>query len=236
MRGISIALFGWLLMAPAVLSTEAEPVPGRPSFDSARDLEIEVRARRQLLDDEELAPFNLGVHVHQGVAVVSGPVSSPEMKAKALKKIENVRGVFQVQSEMYVSQMAGLWVHPGEAQLLPDAPEQSSSAMPDWRTGKLPSMPGQLASSKIGEPTGPPKIVTLMQPVAVPEESSDLATIIERLRNGDERYRLIQFEMKDGAIYLRGSAKPEHAMAFARALSKVPGVERVVLQSTSNSR
>jgi hypothetical protein len=234
MRSFLTALPGLLLLATTVLSAEA--APARTAVDSARDLEIQVRARHLLLADEELAPFNLGVTVQNGVAVVWGPVSSPEMKVKALKKIENVRGVFEVQSEMYVSRQAGLWLDPDGAKLLPDAPEQTSSAMPDWRTGQLPAFPGQLASKKITEPTGPTKIVTLMPPIAVADEGGDLASAIERIRKGDERYRLIQYEMKDGAIYLRGSAKPENVMAFARALSNVPGVERVVLQNRANPR
>jgi len=40
--------------------------------------------------------------------------------------------------------------------------------------------------------------------------------------------------VKGGAIYLRGSARPENVMAFARALSNVPGVEHVILQNQTN--
>jgi osmotically-inducible protein OsmY len=230
------ALAGLLLVAPFVRAAEAEaePKPAQATLDGARDLEIQVRARQQLLADEELAPFNLGVTVRNGVAVVWGPVPSPELKTKALKKIENVRGIYQVESEMYVSRNAGLWLNPSGISRLPDVPEQTSSAMPDLRTGQLPVFPGQLASKKISEPPGPPKLVQLMPPVPVADESGDLAAVIERLRKGDERYRLIQVDVKNGAIYLRGSAKPENVMAFARALSNVPGVEQVVVQNQAN--
>jgi hypothetical protein len=102
------------------------------------------------------------------------------------------------------------------------------------RTGQLPLFPGQLASKKISEPPGPPKLVLLMSPVPVADDSGDLAGAIERIRKGDERYRLIQFDVKNGAIYLHGTAKPENVMAFARALSNVPGVERVVVRNQAN--
>lgn len=234
MRRLLTALAGVLLVAPVVCSAEADPAPARAAFEGARDLEIEVRARHLLLTDDELAPFNLGVTVRNGVAVVSGPVSSAEMKAKALKKIENVRGIFKVESGMYVARDAGQWLDPPGIQQLPDAPQQTSSAMPDLRTGQLPVFPGQFEVKKLSEPRGAPKLVTLLPPVAMSEDSGDLTTVIERIRKGDERYRLIQYDLKNGAIYLRGSAKPENVMAFARALSNVPGVERIVVQNHAN--
>src|SRR3984957_21128808 len=121
MTPVPTALCAWLLLVPVVLSAKAQTAP--PASDSTRDLEIQVRARQVLLTDEELAPFNLGVTVHHGVAIVWGPVSSPELRDKALKKIENVRGIFQVKSEMYVSHTAGMLPEPGLGQFLPDAPQ-----------------------------------------------------------------------------------------------------------------
>lgn len=235
MRDLLIALGGLLLLAPAAL---ADSAPGRSAQDRIRDLETQVRARQQLAADEELAPFNLGVSVRDGVAVVWGPVPSPEMKARALAAVENVRGIYKVQSEMYVTRTAGTLVTPSYALTLPDAPQTSASAMPDWRTGKLPALPGQLSSNKGDEPTGPPKSVLLLPAVAAPDEgpNGELASALEGIRKGDERYRLIQYEMKNGAIYLRGTAKPEHVMAFAQAISRVPGVGRVVLQSQATPR
>jgi hypothetical protein len=238
MRGLSIALSGLLLLVPAAFAGEADSGAARASADRIHDLETQIRARQVLAADEELAPFNLGVSVRNGVAVVWGPVSSPEMKTRAVKAIENVRGIYKVQSEMYVTRTAGQLVTPSYALMLPDAPQTTASAMPDWRTGKLPSLPGQLASQKPDEPTGPPKSVLLQPAVAAPDDgpNGELATVLEGIRKGDERYRLIQYEMKNGAIYVRGTAKPEHVMAFAQAISRVPGVGRVVLQNQGTPR
>jgi BON domain len=237
MRAILTALISLLLFVPAAVSAETTPAPARTAYDGVRDLEIQVRARRALFEDAELAPLNLGVTVQNGVAVVWGPVSSPEMSAKALRTVENVRGVFKVRSEMYVSTTAGLLPQPG-LQALPDAPEQTSSALPDRRTGTLPFFPGRLTTKRIDELSGLPKPVTLLTPVVAPEDeaaSGDVAGALERIRARDERYRSVRFELKNGAIYLRGG-KPENVMAFAQAISKVPGVERVVLQNDSKSR
>ncbi len=222
-----------MLCVPPVLSADAKPTS--TPIDSVRDLEIQVRARQSLLADEDLAPFNLGVTVRNGVAIVWGPVSSPEMQSRALKTIENVRGIYRVKSQLYVSQTAGLLIDPGAGQFLPDVPQQTSSAMPEWGTGKLPPLIGQLAVKKIGESSGTPKLAALMPPVAVADDGFDgnLANTLEKIRKGDERYRTVQYEIKNGAIYLRGPAKPENVMAFAKAISNVPGVERVVVQNQS---
>jgi hypothetical protein len=232
MRRYLAVLAALLLLSPAVRSAEADPPPA--AHDSARDLEIQVRARHLLLTDNELAPFNLGVTVRNGVAVVSGPVSSPELKAKALKKIENVRGIFKVESDMYVARDAGQWLSPPGIQRLPDAPQQTSSAMPDLRTGKMPLFPDPPDVKKVRDPLPAPKLVSLLPPVAVPDEAGDLTTVIEGIRKGDERYRLIQYNVKGSAIYLHGSAKPENVMAFARALSNVPGVDHIIVQNQTN--
>ena len=57
---------------------------------------------------------------------------------------------------------------------------------------------------------------------------------IMTLRQGDERFRSIASELKDGAVLLRaGIAYGEHIMAFAQAISQLPGVERVVVLSAS---
>jgi hypothetical protein len=226
------ALAAALLLTCTVRAADTDPAPA--AANGIRDLEIEVRARHVLFTDAELAPFNLGVTVRNGVAVVSGPVPSPEMRAKALKKIEGVRGIFKVESDMYVARDAGQWLSPSGVRQLPDAPVQTSSAMPDLRTGKMPVFPSEFAVKRPSEPAPPPKLVTLLSPVAAPADNADLGNVIEGIRKGDERFRLIQYDVKGDSIYLRGPAKPENVMAFARALSNVPGVEHVIVQNQAN--
>jgi osmotically-inducible protein OsmY len=246
MRGSWTALLGSLLLAPPLWATEARPAPAaperdvKPASDRLRDVEVQVRARRLLQEDRELAPLNLGVTVRDGEAVVWGAVPSPEVRAKALKKVADARGVFAVRGEMYLAPDAGLLPRPGDLRLLPDVSEQTASASPDWRTGRLPALPGRLASTKPDELTGPPKAVALKAPIILPDEgpalTGELPDLIERVRAGDARYRLIVFEVKSGAVYLRGTAKAENVMAFAKAIANLPGVERVVLQRETDPR
>jgi hypothetical protein len=233
MRGKWPALLVVFLLPLPLPASEAAPAPAQAEYDLVRDLEIQVRARRMLQEDQELAPFNLGVTVRNGAAVVWGPVSSAEIQAKALKKVENVRGVFSVRGAMYVAPEAGKPPQPGATKLLPDVSEETGADAPDWRTGRLPSQTTRLASKQSDQRAGPPKTVRLKTPIVLAEEptvvNGDVAGAIERIRAADERYRLIRYEMKDAAIYVRGDAKPEHAMAFARAIANLPGVERVIL-------
>src|SRR5262249_41973624 len=172
MRGLWTAVFGLLVLAPSLSATEARPAPagpeldGKPGSDLLRDLEVQVRARRLLQEDQELAAFNLGVTVRNGEAVGGGPVPSPEMRAQALRKVADVRGVYTVRGETYVAPDAGQFQPPGDLRLLPDVPEQTASASPDWRTGRLPSLPGRLASKK---PDELPKAVALKAPIVLPD-------------------------------------------------------------------
>jgi hypothetical protein len=58
----------------------------------------------------------------------------------------------------------------------------------------------------------------------------DLAEAVERLRRGDERFGRLRAEVQGRAVIVRGTARcGEDVTAFARAVSRVGGVERVVL-------
>ena len=191
---MTCALFCLAAIAPAA---ETTPTPASTAFDNTRDLEIQVRAARSSTKIRELSPFNLGVKVQNGVAVVWGPVSSPELRDKALKKIENVRGVFKVRSELFVSSRAGLPSEP-LVPALPDALEQSSSALPDRRTGTLPPLPGKLTAKQLDDLIGSSKRVSLMSPIEVLDESTDLTSTLEQIRTKDARFRSVRYEMKNG--------------------------------------
>jgi hypothetical protein len=58
----------------------------------------------------------------------------------------------------------------------------------------------------------------------------DLTAAVERLRRGDERFGQLRAEVQGRAVIVRGTARcGEDVTAFARALARVGGVERVVL-------
>jgi osmotically-inducible protein OsmY len=57
----------------------------------------------------------------------------------------------------------------------------------------------------------------------------DLEAAVERLRAGDDHFRNLHVEIRDGVITLRGSAPREHLMRLAQALSRLPGVRQIDL-------
>lgn len=58
----------------------------------------------------------------------------------------------------------------------------------------------------------------------------DLADVVERLRHGDQRFARLRAQLNGGVVLLSGSVGHDgDAMEFAQCLSRVPGVERVVI-------
>jgi hypothetical protein len=226
-----------LAIAPAAPPTAA-PAPA----PSLRDMRLAVHVRSVLMEDGELAPYNLGVKVRGGVAVLWGPLPSVELQQRALKRAEEVQGVLSVRSEMYLAT-----VKPAEQALtVPPTDDiiRSTSASPGSRgtltartLGTLVPFTSAQPGSPPDPPEPPPSSVALLAPVAVAPSPEPAGTgpnddDVARLRRSNERFRLIQTERKGGVVVVRGGETPgEDVMAFARALANLPGVERVVLRS-----
>jgi hypothetical protein len=92
-------------------------------------------------------------------------------------------------------------------------------------------------------PAGPRPLAELGRVVALPDEPRpavdsggstasppDPSGAVEQLRQGDERFRRLRPEVRGGVVTVRGAVRRgEDLMAFARAVSGLPGVERVIL-------
>src|SRR5262249_12700700 len=76
----------------AIAPGTAAPTPA----PSLRDMGLAVHVRGALMEDAELASYNVGVKVRDGVAVLWGPLPSAELQRRALKRAEEVRGVLSV--------------------------------------------------------------------------------------------------------------------------------------------
>jgi osmotically-inducible protein OsmY len=83
-----------------------------------------------------------------------------------------------------------------------------------------------------GYPAHPMPSVPASAPAPSPEtKTPDLGKTVEALRLNDARYRRVQPEVRDGVVYLRGTVlRWEHLYDLAKAVSTLPGVQRVVLQ------
>jgi hypothetical protein len=95
---------------------------------------------------------------------------------------------------------------------------------PPSRSPVLLLAPVPLPAGPAGRETSP------TAPAAGPAPS--LAGAIEKARQADARFGTIITEVQGGTVLLRGGGVPDdHVMAFAQALTHVPGVERVVVQN-----
>jgi osmotically-inducible protein OsmY len=229
-----LALVLLLLLAPAggvfLLSalTAAEESKASPhpqdSTPSVHDLEVTIRAREALARDDTLAPLNLGVKVRKGVATLCGPVPSGEMIRRAAEVLEKVRGIYEVRSELYV------------AAALP-----SPADLPSTDPGRFDTLTGL-------KPEAPRTHVTLMGPVAAdgpatkpdappagkiaPPSAESVTQAVDRLRQSELRFQSIRTEVRDGTVIVRGgTVRGEYVTAFAQAVSRLPGVERVMVDS-----
>jgi len=67
-----------------------------------RDLELTIKIRRLLSEDQDLSQLNIGVSVKDGVLRLWGPVPSVQKIQKALAKVGTVKLVFDVKSDLYL--------------------------------------------------------------------------------------------------------------------------------------
>src|SRR5262245_18641775 len=87
-----------VLLATGLLSFS----PLRGEERDFRDIQLALYARRALLQDQELAPLNLGVRVEYGEATLWGTVPSRALEEKALKLVGKVQGIYKVRSDLRV--------------------------------------------------------------------------------------------------------------------------------------
>jgi osmotically-inducible protein OsmY len=245
---LAIALLTLPCMAPAAETGPDFPKALPSSSPTTRDMQIVLRIRRALMTDEVLGPQNVGVIVRDGTATLWGPLTSPDEIRRALKAVGEVRGVRSVQSELYIAKdtrpLPPVFVLPETT--TPDrAPpaDALASARPQTILIKRDRLPSNLPATDDNPPSLPaPRTALLLAPVPLNARAEEPTTVtaartegvsaaIDRLQKADARFGQIDAEWRDGTIILRGKRHDASAaMAFARLLSDVPGVERVVLQ------
>jgi hypothetical protein len=146
---------------------------------------------------------------------------------------------------------------PAEPPTVPEGPPAAAGALTGRagtagrRSAQPAATPGPLESAvTLGPPVaGPPSApaqprppAELGRPVALPNDqrpatalgdrspAADPSAAVEQLRQTDERFRRLRPEVRDSVVTVRGAVRRgEDLMAFAQAVSRLPGVERVVL-------
>jgi hypothetical protein len=210
---------------------------------AATDIEVQTRVRRALGKDAQLASLNLGVHMSGGIAKLSGPVPSVDLKQRAIQIAGKVQGVLEVNArDLYLSSAAQ-----GAKRLsivIPDdRPTQTRAASPHSRSND--AMPLRDAASTDHH-------VTLLAPemAAPPARSAEparltahprprppavsLAPAVERLRRREMRFQQIRVQVEDATVRIFPSdTRGEDVMAFAQAVRRLPGVQHVIVASGS---
>ena len=67
-----------------------------------KDLKLTIQIRKILSEDAELSQLNIGVSVKDGILRLWGPVPDSSKMEKSLKKVANVKLIFDIKNEMYL--------------------------------------------------------------------------------------------------------------------------------------
>jgi len=103
--------FATLLLSFFYAPAGAEPVawvpsPAQPVNRVSEDLELGLRARKALLQDQELAGQILGLSIRNRVATLWGTASSVSITTRAEDCLRNLPGLSAIRSELYIDTRA----------------------------------------------------------------------------------------------------------------------------------
>jgi hypothetical protein len=224
-RPIAPAALAVALLAAAPLG--AAP-PGQTPLLPYTDILATVRARKALNEDKDLAAANVGARVQDGVAVLSGPVPSEALKKRAAEMVKKVKGVSKVDdSGVYVAAPPPSPPPPADDPPLPPPPptKAESAAPPDGDPGgKLTGRADVNVKPPLPEGSPPPD-----KSVSAAPPAEDLVAALERVRQSDPRFRAVQARLDGDTAVIRGP-RGEDVSAYARAVSRLPGLKRVVVE------
>jgi len=245
-RSIAFVLLGAFALACSINVVSAEGVPP--------DFKLEIQALAALNQEATIAPLNLSVQVRNRVAHLSGAVPTAEVRREAITIVTNVPGILEVNTKQLTvtraprseqrltlpledekptetrSASPGALAPRDSAPLLPDRPK--TSAPPSDVTPRTVAL---LAPEAVASPPRGPQAGRLTANPRPRPNAVSLDTSLDRLRQSDRHYRAIRTEIQGATVHvLSGDTPGEHVMAFARAVARITGVERVVLKDTSS--
>jgi hypothetical protein len=229
-RSMLIGWFGLLIFSPSLFAIE-------PS--SAKDSQFTLYARQAIMQDEELSRFNLGVTVRSGVATLWGTLPNAALARQATERVRQVPGLIDVRGEIRLvaaEDETPSFSSQGRVEQRGTTIEDRGSKTPSKTTTasyRNKASPAVMPSIPLPASEKAHVVVPMKQPATVNES---LPEMVLHIRQGDIRYRLIQFEIRDGTIRLWSAAKQqENLFAMAQAVARLPGVKRVVVESEFRS-
>jgi hypothetical protein len=259
---VFIAWLSPLFQPPSSVAIEPEEVSTLHTPPSPKDRQFTLYARQALVQDEELVRFNVGVTVRSGVAHLWGTVPNPAMARRAGERVRQVQGLIDVRSEIRIvpaeddilplpthvkieaggskiedrndgnRRVGSDILHSRSANLDPFASTAAYRNGPSGPPAVMPSIP--LPGGQADHEAEFQMMKGRMEPA---KASGKLAEMVLQIRQGTERYRLIQFEIREGTVRLWNSAtRGDDLFAMAQTIARLPGVERVIVENVRNSK
>jgi hypothetical protein len=237
--------FGLALPVALGLSAAAGAARAGESADSAarRDLRHTLAARRALLRDPALATLNLGVKVHDRVAVLWGPVPSAEVRQRALEVLRAVPDLLAVRDESHLDvpdeappeflpefapALPGLWRGDSWRGQLTRRPDEPAPVAVPENVRFRPAPPEGDEANPAAEAVLPSVLVPATS--AVPPGAAGLREALDRLVASEQRFHRLRAEPRGAEVHVSGTAAHgEDLQAFARRAARLPGVERVIV-------
>jgi osmotically-inducible protein OsmY len=194
------------------------------------DLQHEVNAHRALTEDPVLAKLHLLVKVRKRVATVTGTVPSRELAQHAVDCLNKVPDIIEVRNAIRVE---------GEAMVLPKKPptvftgqkKEDSGLRGAWLPLPANGSEPTTKSVALSPPSSSADLPTSVKKTPAKADAAAVVSAVKNLIVADERFRGIRFEVKDNKVYLTGVVYGWPDLhELSRAITRVPGVEAVVLQ------
>jgi hypothetical protein len=227
----------------AVAGCLAGPARGDTSPD--RDLLMALEGRQRLLQDNQLARYNLGVTVKGRVATLWGTVPSAALGRWAVDLMRAVPGVLAIRSDIRVEPGEEAALPPNAARR-PHTPDRrapgslagnSSAVAPSRLTSERAKNAGPGKGSEAAEvlpaivvptPPGPPVPSAIRPSDGSPAK---LEEAVRQVQRRDPRFGGIQLEVRQGVVFLRGPAsRADDLYRLAQTVADLPGVGRVVVR------
>ena len=233
------------------------PASGASTLDDCR---LSLLARQELYKDDRLGDLPLGASVRGDVAFVWGSVPSEELARLAEERIRKVPGVDRVQNEVRIdTSLKPVHSATGIAPAPVEVPRITQGTLADGgRTAIIarlvdqsPTKFGDSVSSGLSKSAGAPVVVlppislcpppdpapaatgaTISTPTPAAAEVAGLAGRVDELRAKYPTLGALHVETQGGIVRLWGAASNwEDVLSLAQSISKLPGVERVVLEN-----
>jgi osmotically-inducible protein OsmY len=203
------------------------------------DVALTVAVRKSLGRDEKLANLGLGATAVDGKVTLWGAVPAAELIARAESRVKEIAGVKAVFNDIHIQppfvspalpllrKRAGV-PDPVVLMPLPGLPELPARERP-----ALAEDPDQSRRTVAKEPlssNGPIRpTATLMRPEPIWPQA-DLTKQIEAMLSRNARYDGLHITIQSGLVRLSGTiANWNDLWAFSEDVSKLPGVNRVVV-------